>query len=243
MRRDPAAIPGSGSISSRRSRAGAGGRRAGAARTPSGCRARASRAGAARGVDGAELSAREEPLAVRLDEVRLVDPLLLHVRAGVVDALHRSGGGSGGGGGAAGSPRRRPPGPPRPCGPTKRLVCPSRSRAAGRRCRRRSAASCRRPPAPSGCLPHAGGHDRQRRERATSTESHHIGYTPPPRNRHTRRCGVRIAGNNLVRGVHRGSRKEHRMSLLWIILIVVLVLALLGFSAAAASSRPDRVAD
>jgi flagellar basal body-associated protein FliL len=26
-----------------------------------------------------------------------------------------------------------------------------------------------------------------------------------------------------------GSRKEHRMSLLWIILIVVLVLALLGF--------------
>ena len=29
--------------------------------------------------------------------------------------------------------------------------------------------------------------------------------------------------------VHRGSRKEHRMSLLWIILIVVLVLALLGF--------------
>jgi flagellar basal body-associated protein FliL len=37
----------------------------------------------------------------------------------------------------------------------------------------------------------------------------------------------RIAGTT----VHEGgsSRKEHRMSLLWIILIVVLVLALLGF--------------
>jgi flagellar basal body-associated protein FliL len=30
-------------------------------------------------------------------------------------------------------------------------------------------------------------------------------------------------------GLFNGSRKEHRMSLLWIILIVVLVLALLGF--------------
>ena len=36
-------------------------------------------------------------------------------------------------------------------------------------------------------------------------------------------------GNNRPEGYSTGSRKEHRMSLLWIILIVVLVLALLGF--------------
>lgn len=36
-------------------------------------------------------------------------------------------------------------------------------------------------------------------------------------------------GNNLVRGLIEGHERSTEMSLLWIILIVVLVLALLGF--------------
>jgi flagellar basal body-associated protein FliL len=40
---------------------------------------------------------------------------------------------------------------------------------------------------------------------------------------------IRTSGRTCVEVHSIGLRKEHRMSLLWIILIVVLVLALLGF--------------
>ena len=64
---------------------------------------------------------REERLAVRLDEVGLVDALLLHVRAREVDALWARRAARAARGAAATAVSSRPP--PSPYGPTKRLAC------------------------------------------------------------------------------------------------------------------------
>ena len=102
-------------------------------------------------VDRAQLPVRdgEERVPVRLDEVRLVDSFLLHVRAGEVDALDRS----------RARRRGRRAAPPRSgsgrrsrrsrTGRRTASPAPSRSRAAGRTCRTRSA-SASTPAAPSG---------------------------------------------------------------------------------------------
>ena len=103
-------------------------------------------------VDRAQLPVRdgEDRVPVRLDEVRLVDTFLLHVRAGEIDALdgcrRRRGAGDG-----WRAPRSAAGG--RSCrsrtGRRTASPAPSRSRAAGRRCRTRSA-SASPPEEPSG---------------------------------------------------------------------------------------------
>ena len=139
----------------------------------------------ARDVDGAELSAREgeQRLAVRLDEVgaRRPPPPARSCRSS--RRPDRSGGGSGGRG-AAVSTDARSAEPAQTVRPHEALGLPLRvaeQLAAGAEGGQpRLAGGLRR--RASGCLPHAGGHDHRqgREERDASTESHHIGYTPPP---------------------------------------------------------------
>ena len=98
-------------------------------------------------VDGAQAPVRdrEERLAVRLDQVRLVDALLLDVRAGEVDALDRRGGA----GGRRRGLDRAPAEDAEPVRADEALrLASSRSRAAGRRSRTPSAAACSLPERP-----------------------------------------------------------------------------------------------
>ena len=143
---------------------------------------------------------------------------------------------------SAGAPRTATA-PPSPYGPTKRAACdleyrsrsghelkatrrpalaaePSRARLSGR--------------AVGGRAERGGDENRQRRgERDAFAEVHHLIYTPQTRATVTpgsvefgvegTRCSARACQSPP------GHERSSQMSLLWIILIVVLVLALLGF--------------
>ena len=190
-------------------------------------------------VDGVQLPVRdrEERLAVRLDEVGLVDALLLDVRAGEVDALLAAAP-------RAGAAARR--GRSRRCGtPPPKPVRADEARRLRLRVAEQLAARAERDqarrlrglrPEPSGRWfrrAAAASDDRQRREErdASARSSSPWLYVTNAANRHLRRCDVLCGGEHVAHegSSSDGSRKEHRMSLLWIILIVVLVLALLGF--------------
>ena len=187
-------------------------------------------------VDRAQLPVRdgEDRVPVRLDEVRLVDTLLLHIRAGEIDALDGCRRRRGAGDGWERLGRQWAADRAVAVGADEPLRLPLRvaeqltagaERGQFRLRRLRSRAG-------GGAGQGDGRGGRQHDQRQASSELHHPGYTPPKQ---------QSSHPKVWRSAQRGTRPLTRagptetntkgayMSLLWIILIVVLVLALLGF--------------
>ena len=198
--------PAAARSSSRRARGRAGGRRAGAARGSG--RVELERVEQARlriaDVDGVQLAVRdrEERVAVRLDDVGLVDALLLHVRAGVVDALL----GRGRRRRAAAAPSRRDADRPQPSpyGPTKRRGLRLRvaeqlaARAEGDETWRGAASCARLGGRTVGGADESGGDEKHQRreERDAFSESPSPRYTSQRPERHLKSVKFSGTGNN-----------------------------------------------
>ena len=187
-------------------------------------------------VDRAQLPVRdgEDRVPVRLDEVRLVDTLLLHIRAGEIDALDGCRRRRGAGDGWErlvrqwAADRAVAVGADEPLRLSLRVaeqLTAGAERGQLRLRRLRSRAG-------GGAGQGDGRGGRQHDQRQASSELHHPGYTPPKQqSSHPKVWRSAQRGTHpLTRAGPTGTNtKGAYMSLLWIILIVVLVLALLGF--------------